>query len=68
MTTFGNTTREQLRAALQAAGIEATEERLDALLSSYEGMLSGAARLRALDLGEMEPAFIFRVPAASSGR
>jgi hypothetical protein len=54
--------RDQLRAALQAAGIEATDQRIDELLPGYEGMLSGATRLRALDLGETEPSVIFRLP------
>jgi hypothetical protein len=63
MTTSGAPpTRDQLRAALLAAGIEADDRRLDELLPSYEGMRSGAARLRALDLGETEPAVIFLLP------
>ncbi len=55
-------TREQLRAAFQAVGLDATAVRLDELLPAYEGMLAGATRLRALDLGETEPALIFRLP------
>ena len=53
--------REQLRAALAAVGLEVTEERIEQLLPAYQGMRSAAARLRALDLGETEPAIIFRV-------
>jgi hypothetical protein len=56
-------TRDQLRAALLASGIDADDQRIDELLPSYEGMLSGAARLRALDLGETEPSIVFRLPA-----
>ena len=55
--------RDQLKAALQAAGLESSDERVELLLPSYEGMRSGAERLRALDLGETEPAIIFRLPA-----
>ena len=55
--------RDQLKLALQAAGLECSDERVERLLPSYEGMRSGAERVRALDLGETEPAIIFRVPA-----
>jgi hypothetical protein len=61
-------TREQLRAALAAAGITVTDEELAAMLPGYEGLLSGAARLRALDLGETEPAVTFRLPVPDSPR
>lgn len=54
--------REQLRHALAAAGLEATEERVDRLLPAYQGMLSGAAWIAKLDLGETEPAVIYRLP------
>jgi hypothetical protein len=55
--------REQLRAALEAAGLEATDERVERLLPQYRGMRSGSARLATLDLGETEPAIVFRVPS-----
>ncbi len=54
--------REQLRATLRASGLDASDERVDQLLPAYQGIMSGAARLRALDLGETEPAIIFRLP------
>ena len=54
--------REQLRAALAAVGLEATDERIELLLPAYQGMRAGATRLQALDLGETEPAIIFRLP------
>lgn len=54
--------RDQLRAALHASGLEATDERIETLLPAYEGMRAGAERLRALDLGETEPAVTFRLP------
>jgi hypothetical protein len=57
-----HSTREQLRHALQAVGLPATDERVEQLLPAYEGVLRNGERLRALDLGETEPAFIFRVP------
>ncbi len=58
----GSTTREQLKQALQAAGLESSDERVEILLPAYEGMRSGAERLRALELGDTEPAIIFRLP------
>ena len=67
MTASGTpSTRDQLRAALLASGIDADDQRIDELLPSYEGMLSGAARLRGLDLGETEPSIVFRLPAPSA--
>ena len=54
------TTREQLKAQLAAAGLTLDEERLAALLPVYEGLLGGAQRLAALDLGETEPAMVLR--------
>ena len=64
MASSGNAAmRDQLRSALQAAGLEFCDERIERLLPTYEGMRSDAERLRALDLGETEPAIIFRVPA-----
>ena len=63
MASSGNAAmRDQLRSALQAAGLDSSDERVERLLPTYEGMRSGAERLRALDLGETEPAIIFRVP------
>ena len=56
--------RDHLRNALRAAGLDASDERVERLLPTYAGMRSGAARLLALDLGETEPAIIFRLPAA----
>ncbi len=55
--------REQLRATLRATGLEASDARVEQLLPAYQGIMSGAARLRSLDLGETEPAIIFRLPA-----
>jgi hypothetical protein len=60
--TANGSTREQLRAALKAVGLDASDARVDELLPAYQGMLSGANRLRALDLGETEPAVVFRLP------
>ncbi len=57
-----HSTREQLRHALQAVGLPASDERVEQLLPAYEGVLRNAERLRTLDLGETEPALIFRVP------
>jgi hypothetical protein len=54
--------RLQLAGALRAAGIEPDDARIEALLPAYQGMLAGAARVRDLDLGETEPAVIFRLP------
>jgi hypothetical protein len=54
--------RVALRAALVAAGLEATDERVERLLPAYEGMRAATGRLRAIDLEEAEPAVIFRVP------
>ncbi|MGH2587284.1 MAG: hypothetical protein ACRDJE_20405 [Dehalococcoidia bacterium] len=53
-------TREQLKAQLAAAGLTLDDERLEALLPVYQGLLGGAQRLAALDLGETEPAVVLR--------
>lgn len=53
-------TREQLRAHLAAAGLTLDDTRLEALLPIYTGLISGARRIAALDLGETEPAITFR--------
>ncbi len=55
--------KEQLRQALIAAGIDASEERIAQLLPAYQGLLAGAARIAQLDLGETEPAVIYRLPS-----
>lgn len=54
--------RDDLRAALRAASLDASDARVETLLPSYEGMHASAARLRALDLNETEPVVIFRLP------
>ena len=61
----GCNNKAELRATLLAVGIDADDRRIDELLPSYEGMLSGAARLRALDLGDVEPSVVFRLPFPS---
>lgn len=58
--------REQLRAQLALSAIELDDARLDSLLPIYTGLLSGARRIAALDLGETEPAMTFRLPSAPS--
>ena len=50
---------EQLRAQLAAIGITLDDERLARLLPVYAGVISGARRLAAQDLGETEPAMIY---------
>lgn len=57
--------RAQLRAQLAAAGITLDDERLDAVLPSYTGLISGVRRIAAIDLGETEPALVFRLPAVT---
>ena len=54
--------REQLKAQLAAVGLDLDDARLEALLPAYAGVLGGARRLASLDLGEAEPAMIFRHP------
>ena len=58
-------TREQLRSQLAAIGIELDDARLEMLLPAYAGVLGGARRLAALDLGDAEPAMIYRHPRRS---
>jgi hypothetical protein len=58
-------TAEQLKAQLAAVGLELDNARLEVLLPVYAGVLSGTRRLAALDLGETEPAMIFRRPRRS---
>ncbi len=60
--TGNGSTREQLRLALRAAGIAVDDHRLDELLPGYEGVLTGAARLREIELHETEPSVIYRLP------
>ncbi len=52
--------REQLRTQLAATGIALDDARLEALLPVYQGLLNGARRIAALDLGEVEPAMTFK--------
>jgi hypothetical protein len=54
--------KAQLAGALRAAGIAPDVARVEALLPAYQGILAGAARMRDLDLGETEPAVVFRLP------
>lgn len=49
----------QLRAAMAAAGLATDDKRVEALAPVYAGLLSGAARIAALDLGETEPVMVF---------
>lgn len=55
---------EQLKRHLEAVGLEVDEERLAALAPIYTGLLSGARRIAAADLGEREPSTTFRHPLA----
>lgn len=50
---------EQLRTQLAAIGITLDDEQLSRLLPVSTGVLSGAHRLAALDLGATEPAMIY---------
>lgn len=63
----GSSRRADLRLALAAAGLDAGDERLEELLPGYEALRAGAERARALDLGETEPAVVFRLPAPGEG-
>lgn len=56
-------TREQVRAALRAVGLDDGDARVEALLPAYEGIIAAGERLRALDLADVEPALIFRLTA-----
>ena len=58
--------REQLRVQLDAVGLTLDESRLDSLLPIYAGLAQGARRIAALDLGETEPAMVFRRPSTTS--
>ena len=53
-------TPEQLRAQLAAVGLTLDDARLELLLPIYTGLVNGARRIAALDLGETEPAMVFR--------
>ena len=52
-------TTQRIAAAFAAHGLTASAARLEQLRSGFEGAMAGAARLRALDLGEREPASFF---------
>jgi hypothetical protein len=54
-----------LRAQLAALGVTLDDQRLDALLPAYTGLISGVRRIAAIDLDETEPALVFRLPAAT---
>jgi hypothetical protein len=53
-------TREELKVHLTALGLDLDDAGLDQLLPAYGGILSVARRLAGLDLGDVEPAMIFR--------
>lgn len=54
--------RDRLKAQLDALGLVIPDRELEALLPAYAGLLNGVSRIAALDLGEAEPAIIFRHP------
>jgi hypothetical protein len=56
----GTPSREQLIVHLTALGLDLDDASLEKLLPVYAGVISGAHRLATLDLGEAEPAMIFR--------
>jgi hypothetical protein len=53
-------TRNELKAHLAALGLDLDDAGLDQLLPVYGGIVSVARRLAGLDLGDAEPAMIFR--------
>ena len=57
--------RDQLKAQLAATGLTIDDATAEALLPVYTGLLNGVRRIAAIDLGETEPAMIFRHPPAT---
>jgi hypothetical protein len=55
-------TQEQLEMKLATLGLTADQALLQALLPVYAGLISGAARIAAIDLAEREPSMTFRHP------
>ena len=54
--------RDQVKAQLSATGLTIDDATAQALIPVYTGLLNGVRRIAALDLGETEPAMIFRHP------
>ncbi|WP_072816014.1 hypothetical protein [Rhodococcus zopfii] len=52
-------TAEKIAVLAAVAGLDLTPERIDALKASVEDMWQAAARVRAVDLGEVAPAAAF---------
>ena len=52
-------TKERIRRLAELAGLELTEERLDALLPQIEPLLEARALLEGLDLGDTPPELVF---------
>jgi hypothetical protein len=54
------TTREQLQALLDIAGIAPSPEEVDELVTAFPETRARAERLWAVDLGDIPPALVFR--------
>ncbi|WP_068162611.1 hypothetical protein [Rhodococcus phenolicus] len=52
-------TAEKIAVLAAVAGLDLTAERIDALKASVEDMWQAAARVHAIDLGEVAPAAAF---------
>ena len=59
------TTRAQVQALLDIAGIEPSAEEVDELVTSFPDLRARAERLWAVDLADIPPALVFRAAEAN---